>query len=205
MTLLEFQSKLNSKKRLPGNEAFKLLGLQRKEPTDAELNAARKAAVSIIFSEVNNVPSILFIKRSNYKGVHSSQMAFPGGKLETEDASMLHCATRETLEEIGLDLSSLEPILPLSPIYIPPSNFLVQPYVFFAPSFNHRALELQKDEVQSIHFLDARILIQNAPFEQSELNLSFGKIKTKGIFLDNEFIWGASAAMLAELHYIFKN
>jgi 8-oxo-dGTP pyrophosphatase MutT (NUDIX family) len=204
LTLLEFQKKLNSKARLPGNEAFKLLGLQRQEPSETELSAARKAAVSIIFSEVNKVPSILFIKRSNYKGVHSSQMAFPGGKLENDDASMLHCATRETLEEIGLDLTSLQPTLPLSPIFIPPSNFIVQPFVFFAPSFDHHSLALQKEEVQSLHFLDARILMQSSPFESTEMELSLGKIKTKGIYLDNEFIWGASAAMLAELHHIFN-
>lgn len=202
MTLSELESKFTLPINLPGHEAFALLGLNRPQPKKKDLALARKAAVSIIFTLIGNTPKILFIKRANYKGVHSSQMAFPGGKLEIDDASLLQCAIRETNEEIGLDLNPHYLRKELSPIYIEPSNFLVQPFLFFLPSLAINELILQASEVQSVHFLDAKVLLQPQPFEPKEIQLAMGKISTKGIFLDNEFIWGASAAMLAELHYI---
>jgi 8-oxo-dGTP pyrophosphatase MutT (NUDIX family) len=205
LTLSDFERSLSSSHQLPGHKAFELLGLQRKEPNANELLSARKAAVSIIVTLANERPKILFIKRSNYKGVHSSQMAFPGGKFEDVDSSMLECAKRETLEEIGLDLTAINPIKELSSIYIPPSRFLVQPYVFIMPSLDVSSLKLESDEVQSVHFLNADILNTPAPFIPKKLNLETQSITTKGIVLDNEFVWGASAAMLAEIHHILIN
>lgn len=202
MTLSYFQKKLSISTKLPGHKAFEILGLARKEPSSDELTNARKAAVSIIFTVVNNRVKILFIKRSNYKGVHSSQMAFPGGKFEVEDTSMLNCAIRETMEEIGFDLQNNLSNIALSPIYIPPSKFIVQPFAFFIPDLDEKQLVLESEEVQSIHWLDASALLDKTPFVSKTLEIAEGKIKTKGIDLEGEFVWGASAAMLAEIHHI---
>ncbi len=69
----------------------------------------RQAAVAVILREVAMRTDILFIKRSERSGdPWSGQMAFPGGHREDSDASLRAAATRETLEEIGLDLASSE-------------------------------------------------------------------------------------------------
>lgn len=202
MTLADIERKLLSPLFLPGHKAFSLLELNRPEPKEKDLQQARKAAVAVIITLQNQVPKILFIKRASYKGVHSSQMAFPGGKLEHTDSSLLHCAIRETKEEIGLDLANVTPVKTLSPVFIPPSNFLVQPFVFLLPTLDDNQLILQASEVQSIHYLAVENLLLPNPFSKKTLELERGSLTTKGLNLDNEFVWGASAAMLAEVHYI---
>ena len=67
----------------------------------------RQAAVAVILREVDDGLEILFIKRSETPGdPWSGHMAFPGGHEDPEDEDLKQAAVRETLEEIGLDLSA---------------------------------------------------------------------------------------------------
>ena len=78
------------------------------------------------------------IKRSNYIGVHSGQISFPGGKPEPNDKKLEDTALRECSEELGIHIVNKN-LFPLTPLYIPPSNFLVSPFVTFEnfnPKFN---------------------------------------------------------------------
>ena len=66
----------------------------------------RQAAVAIIVREINSQLEMLFIKRAEKEGdPWSGHMAFPGGHREPDDQGLREAAERETLEEIGLDLS----------------------------------------------------------------------------------------------------
>ena len=85
----------------------------------------KKAAVMMLFYPKNKETHLVLIVRNSYPGVHSSQIAFPGGKVEIEDASLAHTALRETEEEIGVDRNKIEIIKSFTDVYIPPSNFLV--------------------------------------------------------------------------------
>ncbi len=65
----------------------------------------RQAAVAAILKPDGDHTQALFILRANKEGdPWSGQMAFPGGHIETSDASSVAAAIRETEEEIGLDL-----------------------------------------------------------------------------------------------------
>ncbi|MCZ6658977.1 MAG: CoA pyrophosphatase [Gammaproteobacteria bacterium] len=67
----------------------------------------RQAAVAVILREADDGLEILFIKRSETPGdPWSGHMAFPGGHEDPEDEDLKQAAVRETLEEIGLDLSA---------------------------------------------------------------------------------------------------
>ncbi|MFB3103495.1 MAG: CoA pyrophosphatase [Pseudomonadales bacterium] len=67
----------------------------------------RQAAVAVILRETDDGLEILFIKRSETPGdPWSGHMAFPGGHEDPEDEDLKQAAVRETLEEIGLDLSA---------------------------------------------------------------------------------------------------
>ena len=66
--------------------------------------------------------------------MHSGQISFPGGKYEKSDRSFKETALRETMEEIGVDTNSFLTIKELSHIYIPPSNFMVYPFLFLSNS-----------------------------------------------------------------------
>src|SRR5690606_6559861 len=58
----------------------------------------RKAAVLMLIYPRNEQAHLILILRNSYKGVHSSQIAFPGGKVEPDDASYCMAALRETHE-----------------------------------------------------------------------------------------------------------
>ncbi len=91
---------------------------------------ARKAGVMALFyPDAKGVTHLLLILRKKYKGVHSNQIAFPGGKAELEDDSILQTALRETHEEVGVPPDSVQTIKSLSMVYIPPSNFEVYPFI----------------------------------------------------------------------------
>ena len=55
-------------------------------------------------------------------------MAFPGGKKDEGDESLLHTALRELNEEVGLSLPTEKKYFRLNEIFIPPSRMLVQPF-----------------------------------------------------------------------------
>lgn len=70
-----------------------------------EDGAGLRAAVAAIMREHEGRSEILFIKRAERASdPWSGHMAFPGGRREPEDETLLHTAHRETLEEVGLDL-----------------------------------------------------------------------------------------------------
>lgn len=169
---------------------------------------ARKGAVAVILQLSGPQPSIILTKRVDYKGVHGGQISFPGGKQEITDADLFHTAQRETHEEIGLELNKTEYILPLSTIYIPPSNFLVHPYLFVV----NRQMELKPNhEVDYIIHAGFAELMAEQNLQKTEIRLSEGYvIKDAPCFVyGKEIIWGATAAILNEIKWVtrdyFKN
>src|SRR5262245_21586169 len=69
----------------------------------------RRAAVAVVLHEGGPHPEMLFIERARRLGdPWSGHMAFPGGRVDRDDADERAAAERETLEEVGLDLRDAE-------------------------------------------------------------------------------------------------
>jgi 8-oxo-dGTP pyrophosphatase MutT (NUDIX family) len=69
----------------------------------------RSAAVAVVLRQVNRRAEVLFIERAKQEGdPWSGHMAFPGGRIDAGDPDSRTTAERETLEEVGVDLSSAE-------------------------------------------------------------------------------------------------
>lgn len=71
---------------------------------------------------------ILAIKRPDGLRHHSREIAFPGGKPEDGDASLLDTALRETEEELGIDRSRLRVLGALTPVPTATSTFALHPF-----------------------------------------------------------------------------
>ncbi|MCK5378791.1 MAG: CoA pyrophosphatase, partial [Acidobacteria bacterium] len=71
------------------------------------LEGDRRAAVAVIFRPGAEGAEVLLIHRAEHpRDPWSGHVAFPGGRMDPEDESALAAAVRETVEEIGLDLST---------------------------------------------------------------------------------------------------
>lgn len=142
---------------------------------------------------------IVFIRRGEYVGIHSGQIAFPGGRYEDDDADLCETAMREAEEEIGVSRDSYEIIGQLTDLYVPPSNFLVRAFVAYAsrrPSYIPDPREVQEViELDFSHFFNStNIKVKDFPAHNSLNNTSAPYFDVEGVT-----IWGATAMMLTEL------
>jgi 8-oxo-dGTP pyrophosphatase MutT (NUDIX family) len=194
-------------KPLPGvSSQLKMAGLRRLT-RDGEIvvpHDVRKAAVLALFYPAEQQINMVFIKRTEYTGVHSGQISFPGGGWEQDDRDLVDTALREAEEEIGVDRNSVIAIGMLTDLFIPPSNFLVTPVVGYTSG--------RPDFIPDRHEVD-RIL--EIPLEElmDELNVLEKDItifpavtlKVPCFYIDGNVIWGATAMILSELIDVIRS
>ncbi|MBF4516432.1 CoA pyrophosphatase [Flavobacterium sp. ANB] len=176
-------------------EALKNLDLKAINP--------RIAAVMMLFYPKNGETHLVLIVRNAYNGVHSSQIAFPGGKYETFDASFKYTALRETEEEVGVLSEKVEVIKEFSPMYIPPSNFLVHPFL----GISKEELLFRPDvrEVAGIIELPLSFFLNDEIIIEATLSTSYGNnILVPAFNIENHIVWGATAMILSELRDVLK-
>ena len=102
-------------------------------------NALRQAAVLIpVLADDGDSGRILLTHRTDHLPSHAGQVAFPGGKMETTDASPAAAALREAEEEIGIDPGHATTVGYLDP-YVTSSGFEIHPVVaLIAPEADFR-------------------------------------------------------------------
>jgi 8-oxo-dGTP pyrophosphatase MutT (NUDIX family) len=134
-------------------------------------------------------------KRPDTLRDHSGQVSFPGGKQDAGE-TLAQTALRETFEEVGVVPAAVEIVGELTPLYIPPTDFEVHPFVGWhaaAPRFVPNSAEVARIlEVPIAHLLQ--------PTTQRH-----EKWQLRGYELDVPFydvegfkVWGATAMMLSE-------
>ncbi|MFZ4106948.1 NUDIX hydrolase [Flavobacterium sp.] len=166
-------------------------------------DSARKAAVMMLFYPKAEVTHLVLIVRNTYPGVHSSQIAFPGGKVEESDLNFQEAALRETFEEIGVSPNKIIVVKSFSSIYIPPSNFLVVPFMGICTT--ELDFVLQQEEVSDIVELPLKMLLDDSIITSKTMVTSYAKAINVPVFQIYEHaVWGATAMMLSELKDVLK-
>ncbi|MEI6576841.1 MAG: CoA pyrophosphatase [Bacteroidota bacterium] len=193
-------------KKLPGQSAHGIMTSAQRRfqleniPSPFE---PRKSGVLILLYEQDQSLQTLMIQRPQYDGVHSGQIAFPGGKMEDSDTDLTATALRETTEEIGIPAEQIEVLGKLTELYIPPSNFLVQPVVGW---INHVPDTFpDPNEVEAILRLPLNDFINKSSLQQREVDIRNFKISVPCYVIQGYVIWGASAMIMAELLEVFSN
>ncbi|WP_245690016.1 NUDIX hydrolase [Siphonobacter aquaeclarae] len=183
---------------LPGETAHQTMATGSRVRFKVQPNErTRQSAVLILFYPYKGEIILPLILRPKYEGVHGGQMAFPGGRMERTDKSLIHTALREAQEEIGIKASDVKVLGSLTKLFIPPSNFWVLPVVGtlnYRPDFYPDPIEVDMIfEVGLQEMMDRGIL----GTEQRE---------ARGVIFDAPYyllqenkVWGATAMMIAEL------
>jgi 8-oxo-dGTP pyrophosphatase MutT (NUDIX family) len=198
-----FVTKLREKLRapLPGRAAQNKMahGVRRSDaPPPAD---ARQAGVLALFYPKAAEWHLVLIERSrsNANDRHSGQVSFPGGKYEEGDGTLAMTALREAEEEVGVKPQDIELLGHLTELYIPVSNFLVNPFVGIThqtPSFSP-----QQTEVQAIIEVPFELLCQPQTRQAADLrigaNITLRQVPCYQVF--GKPVWGATAMILSEL------
>jgi 8-oxo-dGTP pyrophosphatase MutT (NUDIX family) len=192
---------------LPASEAhFKMAPLERIESLknlNLETKNPKTAAVMMLFYPKNGRTHLVLIVRNSYQGVHSAQIAFPGGKYEPRDQIFENTALRETHEEIGIHPDNIEIKKAFTRLYIQPSNFMVYPFlgickeeIVFIPDNN---------EVADIIELPLSVFLGDDIIVSVKITTSYAEnIMVPAFKIKDHIVWGATAMMLNELKEVLK-
>ncbi|TCK66662.1 8-oxo-dGTP pyrophosphatase MutT (NUDIX family) [Winogradskyella wandonensis] len=197
-------------KHLPllGEEAHRKLSppyrLELAEKYKEKRKTASKAGVMALFyPDVKETTHVVFILRKTYKGVHSAQVGFPGGKVEDIDNNLMETALRETEEEIGVPVKQIEVLKTLSPLYIPPSNFIVHP--FLGVSKQPLTFTKQDEEVEAVIEVRVNEILEDQNLITTKVPTSYNvDVEVPAFRLNNYIVWGATAMMLSEIKVLLK-
>lgn len=201
-----FLSKLKAQleRPLPGIEVqWEMAHVDRKNLRPEELHPDnyRNSAVLILLVKRNNSLFIPLTERHIYKGAHSGQISFPGGKFDETDITLERTALRECEEEIGIK-DNIEILGQLTPLYIPVSKFLVTPFVGMLNTDDATYI-INANEVQNIVELPLEELKQPALIKETFVEPMPGiKFKTPYFDVEGKIVWGATAMILNEFKHL---
>jgi len=167
-------------------------------------NDSVKSSVLILLYPAGESIKTVVMLRPSYDGVHSGQISLPGGKWETSDNDMSTTALRETFEEIGVPPFKIRLIGHLSPLYIPPSNYIVFPYV----GITEIKPEFLTDpaEVQELIEIDISELLNKETCTTRKITFKDGTFLDVPCYTFGEtIIWGATAMILSEFLALLEN
>ncbi len=81
-----------------------------------------------VFRRPDGHIGLVVVRRTPW-GIHGGQLAFPGGKREAEDRTMLDTALRETWEEVGLPREAITVLETLPPLDTWTTGFRIHPFL----------------------------------------------------------------------------
>lgn len=205
----EFEAKIHAaiSNSLPGENAHLLMnpsGRGLSSEAKKKANNVRESAVAIVMYSTEISHEIVLIQRPDYIGAHGGQISFPGGKRDVGDLDLKATAIRECHEEIGISLEDSIFLGQLTPVYIPVSNFHVEPYLFYCDQIP--LFVKDEREVQHIFSISIADLLHDGTISSMEIEIKGDRLyKDIPCFLINEKkIWGATALILSELKEILR-
>jgi 8-oxo-dGTP pyrophosphatase MutT (NUDIX family) len=185
---------------LPGVDAHLQMAPQPRPGWNRELSLpsnCRQGAVLLLLYPSYGRLYLVLTRRSDRVGSHKGQISLPGGAQESNE-SLVGTALRETWEELGIPLQGTEVIGKLTPLYTPPSNYCIHPFVAYrtaTPVFRPYAVEVaQVLEVALGSLLDPAI--RKVEYREDQ---RFDAPRRVPYFdIEGQVVWGATAMILSE-------
>lgn len=167
-----------------------------------EINDLTPAAVLVPVVMRDNGLTVMLTQRTAHLNDHAGQVAFPGGRVEPHDATLVETALRETEEETGLARRHIETLGHL-PDYLTGSGFRVTPVVaLVAPPF---ALAPDRYEVAEVFEVPLAFFMNPANHQVRIAELDTGRRIFHAMPYGRHFVWGATAGMLRNLYWFLSS
>ena len=192
------------KNQLPGERAHRLLLPPGRElyPPAEKSGIMQSSVLMLLFPENGKIHTCL-IRRPTTMRNHAGQLAFPGGRFEPSDKTLLQTALRESFEEIGTDNNQLEIVGALTPLYVQVSNFTINPFIGWSETIP--AFQTDKREVDEIFKIPVEKFLHHATLQVQKISTVNGTFEVSGFYIDQLFIWGATAMIISEFNEIYRS
>ncbi|HIB61003.1 MAG TPA: CoA pyrophosphatase [Candidatus Marinimicrobia bacterium] len=162
---------------------------------------AIQSAVLILLYEENGVICFTLTERTQTVEHHRGQISLPGGARET-DEKLSSTAIRETQEEIGIYADDVDLIGALSPLFVPVTGFIINPFVgIINANFDPQPAPEEVETVISVHVNE---LLNDDNELQEKRNLRGYDVNIPYFLLSGHKVWGATAMILSEFKTVLK-
>ena len=162
---------------------------------------AIQSAVLILLYEENGVICFTLTERTQTVEHHRGQISLPGGARET-DEKLSSTAIRETQEEIGIYAYDVDLIGALSPLFVPVTGFIINPFVgIINENFDPQPAPEEVKTVISVHVNE---LLNDDNELQEKRNLRGYDVNIPYFLLSGHKVWGATAMILSEFKTVLK-
>lgn len=163
-----------------------------------ELEGAPPATQAAVLVAVTDraEPGVLLTRRTETLRAHAGQVAFPGGRIDPEDADAVAAALREAREEIDLPPDMVTVVGAVAP-YRTGTGYSVTPVIGVIPP----DLPLRPSEAEVAAVFEAPLAYVLDPANHHAETAMWKGRERHYIRIDwqGETIWGATAAMLVNL------
>ena len=152
-----------------------------------------KPAAVLLPLVLRHEPHVLLTQRTHPLTRHAGQVAFPGGRADANDISLVETALRETQEETGIDPAFVT-VAGFLDAYETGTGYAILPVVgILSDGF---ALSPHAVEVAEIFEVPLAFLLDPANKQQQSREFQ-GRMRSFYSFTyEGHYIWGATAAML---------
>lgn len=154
-----------------------------------------EAGILVPITDNQRDPEMIFTLRSSNLKTHRGQVAYPGGKRDPEDTSLIATALRETHEEIGLPPDQVKVIAPLSQV-MSLHRILVTPYVGVVPG--DHPLEPNPHEIESVFRVPISWFLEDRRERTDTLSFLNSTLYVPCYRWERYQIWGLSAVVLVD-------
>ncbi|MDN0103713.1 CoA pyrophosphatase [Yersinia bercovieri] len=141
-------------------------------------------------------PTLLLTRRSTHLRKHAGQVAFPGGKADPTDSSLIETALREAEEEVAIPASAVHVLGQLAPLDSS-SGYQVTPIVGLVP--DNIVFHGNEDEVAGLFEMPLHEALSLSRYYSLDIHRGGINHRVYLSWYERQFVWGLTAAIIRRL------